>query len=122
MNQALTIYSRANVAGPRINDKRYLEQFYAKPQQKEALNAWLESYDASMAALMPSVSLTPEESQDYANLYNEIQKCRDTMSVSFISGVEPLSNFDKYIDQLKQLGLDKVLEIQQAAYDRYVKR
>ncbi|MBQ4110036.1 MAG: extracellular solute-binding protein [Clostridia bacterium] len=122
MNQALTIYSRANVAGPCINDKRYLEQFYAKPQQKEALNAWLESYDASMAALMPSVSLTPEESQDYANLYNEIQKCRDTMSVSFISGVEPLSNFDKYIDQLKQLGLDKVLEIQQAAYDRYVKR
>ncbi len=122
MNQSLAVYTRSNYGGPFINDRRYLEQFYAKPQQREALDAWLESYDASINALLPSVSLTPDESQEYANLYNEIQKYRDTMTASFISGVEPMSEYDKYLEQLNKLGLDKVLEIQQAAYDRYINR
>ena len=122
MNQAMAMYMRSHIAGPYINDKRYLEQYYQMPQQKEALDQWLTYYDEATKTLIPAVSLTPEESQEYANIVNEINKYRDTMTASFISGIEPLSKYDEFIAQIKDLKIDRAIEIQQAAYDRYISR
>ena len=38
---------------------------------------------------------------------------------NFISGTESLDNFDAYIDGLRQLGMDRYIEIMQAAIDPY---
>lgn len=122
MNQSMALYMRSHIAGPYINDKRYLEQYYQMPQQKEALDAWLTYYDEASKTLIPAISLTPEESQEYTNIINEINKYRDTMTASFISGIEPLEKYDDFLAQLKKLKLDRAIEIQQAAYDRYVNR
>lgn len=40
----------------------------------------------------------------------------------FIMGVEPLDKFDEYVDTLNKIGLEEVLRVQQAAYDRYLAR
>lgn len=39
----------------------------------------------------------------------------------FIMGKEPLDNFDSFVQTLKNMGIDDVLAVEQAAYDRYVK-
>ena len=39
----------------------------------------------------------------------------------FIMGKEPLDNFDKFVQTLKDMGIDDVLAVEQAAYDRYMK-
>ena len=35
-------------------------------------------------------------------------------------GTESLDNFDKIIEELKDLGLDDLISVQQARYDRFV--
>ena len=37
----------------------------------------------------------------------------------FITGEMPMSEWDTYVGQLEQMGLDRYLGVQQAAYDRY---
>jgi putative aldouronate transport system substrate-binding protein len=122
MSQAMGLYLRANASGAFIQDKRYIEQYYATPQQRQALDNWLLGYDESAATLLPNVTLTETESSEYTNIYNEVLKYRDATTANFISGVEPLSSFDDYIDNLKKLKIDRMLEIQQAAYERFIKR
>jgi len=35
--------------------------------------------------------------------------------------VEPLDNFDAYVAKIESMGLQDVLKVYQAAYDRYMK-
>jgi len=44
------------------------------------------------------------------------------MFVKFISGTEPIENFDKYVKQLKKLGIEDVLKMKQDAYNAYLKQ
>ncbi|MCR8631219.1 extracellular solute-binding protein [Paenibacillus radicis (ex Xue et al. 2023)] len=54
--------------------------------------------------------------------FTEITTYKDEMLNKFIMGSEPLSKFDDYVKQIDKMGIDAVLKIQQASYDRYVKR
>ena len=40
------------------------------------------------------------------------------MQLKFITGQESLDNFDAYIEQLKDLGIEEWIAVEQAAYDR----
>ena len=123
VSQAMAMYCRANYAGPFIQDKRYIEQYYEKPQQKNALQSWIMGYEESIPYQMPaSTTLTPEENGAFINIYNEIVKYKDTMTASFISGTEPLSKYDEYLERMSKLNVEKTIELQQNAYDRYLKR
>ena len=44
------------------------------------------------------------------------------MFSKFIMGTEPLSNFEQYQQTLKTMGLDRVLELQEGALQRYYNR
>lgn len=122
MSQAMGKYMRSNYLGPFVQDKKYIEQYYAYPQQKEALNNWLLGFEESKANKLPKVSLTVEESSEYSVISTEIQKYLSTMISSYISGIESFDDFDKFISTLKNMKVDRMIEIYQNAYDRYQKR
>ena len=44
------------------------------------------------------------------------------MTVSFILGTTSLDTFDSFVSQLEKMNIGRVMEIQQAAYDRYMAR
>ena len=44
------------------------------------------------------------------------------MRVKFITGEEPLDNFDAFVSQMEAMGLNEALEIESAAYARYQSR
>jgi putative aldouronate transport system substrate-binding protein len=46
----------------------------------------------------------------------------DEMTVKFIIGQEPLANYDAYVQQVKSMNVDRALELQQAAVERYLNR
>jgi len=70
----------------------------------------------------PEVSMTKEESEDYKKYITEINTYYDEMRVKFISGQEPLDNFDKYVNRMKEeLGIEKIQIINQQRYDRFKK-
>ena len=54
-------------------------------------------------------------------LTTEMKWNKDEMINKFIMGKEPLDNFDKFVQTLKDMGIDDVLAVEQAAYDRYIR-
>lgn len=117
IGQAMPLYFRASTEGPLVQDVRYIEQYYAEPAQKEALEVWSNcNHDAH---IMPQVTLTEDEANEYSKLMTAIGTYVSEMMVKFIVGEEPIENFDKYIETLKGMNVDRAIEIQQAALDRF---
>lgn len=71
---------------------------------------------------LPAVTISAEESSDYATKYNEISTYADEMYSKFIMGGESLDKFDDYVNNLKQMGLDDVIRMQEEALARYYER
>ena len=44
------------------------------------------------------------------------------MEIKFITGEEPLSNFDNYVKQLEKMGVRDALEIYRREYDKFMSR
>lgn len=85
-----------------------------------ALDAW--NKNGTIPAGLPPTTLLPEESTAYSSKFNEISTYVDEMFAKFIMGQESLDNFDKYVDNLYGMGLQDVLDIQNAAVERYKNR
>ena len=65
---------------------------------------------------------TVEEATELAAIKADIDTYREEMLYKFISGVEPISKYDEFVQNLKNLKVDRMLEIQQNVYDRYLKK
>ncbi|MBQ2742848.1 MAG: hypothetical protein IJF32_08595, partial [Oscillospiraceae bacterium] len=60
-----------------------------------------------------------DEEQSVIDMYKTgIQTHTQEMLVKFMLGQEPLSNFDKFVEELKSMGVDEVLSAYASAYDR----
>lgn len=66
----------------------------------------------------PNVYLTNEEQSEASALLSDLDTYVKQMEAKFVTGQEPLSNWSKYTDQLKKMGVDRYVELYQAAYDR----
>ncbi len=118
--EAMAGYMRSSLSGPFVQDTRYFEQYQSKPQQIEAIKNWSNTDEAKY--MLPPVTATPEESTELARIMNQIDTYREEMVIKFIFGQEPLDNFDKYLAQMKKLGIDRAIEIKEAALKRYKAR
>jgi putative aldouronate transport system substrate-binding protein len=105
--------------GPIIQDKRYMEQSASMPEQKAAINTWMQPIHSKM---IPLLSFTADESTKNAKLKADIDTYNDEMFNKFVMGKESLDNFDKYVSTLKGMGVDEMIKIHQSAFDRYNKR
>lgn len=73
--------------------------------------------------LPSSVTLTQEESTERAALYADISTIVKEQTAQFISGALDIEeNWDAYIASLESSGMERAIEITQAAYDRYLAR
>jgi len=119
--EAFGSYTRSSYNGPFVQRKEYFEQYGFKyDQQRESLKNWLVS-DVDTYR-MPNVTPTPEESQEIATIMNEINTYRDEMQVKYIMGVESLDSYDTYVENMKKLGIDRAIEIYEAALIRFNQR
>lgn len=66
--------------------------------------------------------MTAEERKEAANLENTINVYVTEHALKFVTGEESLDNFDKFVNDLNDQGLERLLEIRQAAYDRFLNR
>lgn len=92
------------------------------PEKDQACyDVWAEADDTWR--LPSSVSLTQEESTERAALYADISTIVKEQTAQFISGALDIeSNWDAYIASLESSGIERAIEITQAAYDRYLGR
>ena len=65
-------------------------------------------------------SLEPEESDEVNSLSSDIMTYQAEWYAMFLEGEQPMSAWDEYIATMKSMGCDRVCEIYQGAYDRFV--
>lgn len=118
--KAMSEYLLAFNNGPFVQDKRYLEQYADLPEQKEAMEIWMDN-DAAVYKL-PRISINADTISEYSTLLSDLQTYRDEMTIKFIRGTESLDNFDKYLETLESMGVSRIKEIVQDAVDEYYAR
>ncbi|MCI9626593.1 MAG: extracellular solute-binding protein [Clostridia bacterium] len=119
MQQVLSSYAGLDYLNSYRQDYRYIQQYYNMPQQQAAQKIWMQT---STDHIMPTVSLTEAESSEYAQIMTEITTYQNEMYLKFIMGAEPISKFDDYMNALKEMGIERAIEIKQNAYDRFLNK
>lgn len=120
LSAAIASYTRANYSGPFVQDEAYINQYYALDSQKESLKVWSDT-DAKKHVI-PPITPTVDESKDLAQIMNEIGTYREEMSLKFILGTKSFDEWDDYVKTIQSMKLDRALEIQNAALERYMQR
>ncbi|NGP46185.1 extracellular solute-binding protein [Bacillaceae bacterium SIJ1] len=101
------------------------EAFYSKEGGNSAI---LEIYEWVNEELIPyakmpypQVYFTVEEQQRISMLKTDIDSYFEQMEAKFITGAQPIDEtWDEYVETLQQLGIDELVELNQAAYDRWL--
>ncbi|RAU93292.1 extracellular solute-binding protein [Paenibacillus sp. YN15] len=118
LQQMIAQYTKPN--GPFPGDPRK-NNFNTYPEQNESGKIWGKT-DALKHILPTFITPTVEESKEVAKLNTAIASYKEEMFVKFVMGKESLDKFDEYVERIKSMGVEKVVQIYQNAYDRYYKR
>lgn len=106
---ALAQYARSSYSGPFVQDVRYLEQYYTHPQQLQAVSAW--SVGREPERDISEIKLSAEENNEILSLMVGVSDYATEMYSKLILGAASFDEYDAHIERLKELGLDRVLEI-----------
>ncbi len=94
----------------------YFDQFMTGIQ-KNAIDVWKKG-DSTRA--LPSLKYTNQEMTVANNKMNEIKTYVSEMQNKFITGKEPIENYTSFVEQVKKMGVDEVVQVMQTSYDRYL--
>lgn len=100
--------------------KKSVDFLSLNDEQIAAIEVWDSSIDG--AYLMPDVSLTPEESAEYASIMSDINTYASTTVDQMVIGETSLADWDAFTDTLRSMKIERCVEIYQAALDRYNSR
>lgn len=119
ITRATAKYCRAaGTTGAHMPDLAVMNARASHPLQREARDViWAQ---ASTERNLPSLVIDPEYSQEQSEILNEVFTYVDEMILKFITGTESFDNYDKYLDTLKSMGIERAIEIQQMAYDTFL--
>ncbi|MDP4098329.1 extracellular solute-binding protein [Paenibacillus sp. P96] len=67
----------------------------------------------------PALFLTQEEQTEVSGLLSDLRTYVEQMEARFVTGQEPLGNWNNYIETLEKMGGSRVREVYQGAYDRW---
>lgn len=112
----ISLYSMGNSSGPCLQSWHLKQTIQSYPQQNEAVETWAQTDMINHA--MPLVTLTSEEAEEYSNIYADVSTYTWEMLYSFIMGTASLDDYDTYLDRMNQLGVEKMVALQQQALDR----
>lgn len=118
LNMAVQKYTGALWSGISIQASKLVE-LKNVPVAAEAVYKWIENNEADKHS-MPNVSLTVDEGIEYNDLFTNITETTKTAALEFITGARAIDDFDSFVEELNDLGLEKCQELQQAAYERYL--
>lgn len=124
-NTAIAKYTMANLEAPFIQHPAYIEQIVGStPAQRQALRTWGKGWSDFPAQnlAMPPIQLSDSELAEDNQRYNDIKSYVSSMTDKFITGQEPISNYDQFVAQIKKLGIDESIKVRQDALERWRKR
>ncbi|MBP3361254.1 MAG: extracellular solute-binding protein [Clostridia bacterium] len=113
---AMSKYCAASYGGSFVQDPRYYEQYLPYEQQKEAVNLWTQHEDDTR---IPSLSFTAEENEELSRKTTSVNSYVNENILKFITGQRPMSEWESFVEQIKEGDINDLIGIRQAALDRY---
>ena len=99
----------------------YFKGYYPYQQQADALETWNKYVEEAANHVFPAVTYTGEEASRKATIEANGKSNLSAAVSNIILGKAPLDSLDDAIEAAKKAGYEELLEINQAAYDRYAK-
>ena len=119
MRDALLVYA-SNGTINCIIDNNAVASGYSEVD-KAAPEIWAKGMDDAYV-IPTSMALSADDSTEAANIYSDIQTlCMESIA-KFITGDKSLDEFDDFVQQIKDMGIEDYLEIYQNCYDEYMAR
>ena len=118
--EAVGSYSFAQSTGPFVLSSAQTSQLddaSVLEAKEEYIIPFLE--ESKKYVLPGSLSFTSEQDSERRAAMADIEIYVEEMVMKFITGREPLSNWDTYVNTVKQMGIDNVLSIYQEAVDAW---
>jgi len=69
--------------------------------------------------VMPAVTMTDGEGLEYNTIYTDIKAYVEEKTIAYIMGTESMETYDDFVAYIYDLNIEKCLEIQQNALNRY---
>jgi putative aldouronate transport system substrate-binding protein len=66
----------------------------------------------------PVSVFTPEEQEVVDKYFPDVETYTNEMRIKFIKGQTPLSEWDSYVKTLENMGINELIKVWQARYDR----
>lgn len=117
--QALTMYTHCTFNYPGVSDVRFYRQQYPFQQQIDAIDTW-GANNQSAHYLYGDNYISREDFSEYNNLASELKTYLEEKTLRYIMGLESMESYDEFQRQLHALGADRVMEIRQAGYDKFI--
>lgn len=114
--QSIAQHARSNFSGPFVQDIRYFEQYLQLPEQKAAYEVWSKE---DHSRVMPPVTPTQAESRRFGKIMTEVDSRLREVFAKVVTGALPVSAWDGFVAELKSIGIDEAIGIQQAALGRF---
>ena len=107
---------------PGINQPAdYLDGYYIYETQQEAIKVWNEYAEIAKTNVLPTLTYTSEEAAERSTILAAARSNLDAAISNIILGKASIDTYDDAIKAAKKGGYDRLLEINQTAYDRYLK-
>lgn len=98
----------------------YLNGYYQLDEQKNAMEIWNKDIDKVRKHILPTLDFTEDEAREKTDIVEVVDAELEVAVSDIILGRKSISTFDAAVKKAWDGGYDRVMEIYQAAYDRYV--
>ena len=79
---------------------------------------WLRDVKPEEAYCYPTLAYTTEQAMEIATIKTDIKEYVGSQFAAFVTGKQDIdAEWDNFQNELKKAGLDKLIEVEQAAYD-----
>ncbi len=108
-------YAMSHVSFPRWGAADYL----AATREERYVNSAMLWAQASNALEYPNAIVLSTDAQKEVAEIENMGTYISEMTYKFITGEEPLTNYDTYMETLQKMGIEKLIELYQQAYDNF---
>lgn len=112
-NVARSLYT-LNAFLPYFQTQEALEMTFTSPRMAEAEETW----KALRSAEPYTWNLNSEESDEYNNIASSLNTYMQEQLTAFVVGQRTMDQWDAFLDELRDMNLDRLTELQQQAFDR----
>lgn len=94
-----------------MNDAKYMVAYYT----------W-EKDGAHQVVPTSYLTITADESSEISSILTDIETYVAEATLAFLTGQRPLDQFNAFVEQVESMNIARVIEVYQAAYDRFQSR